>query len=155
MRKIKIAILISIISIGLLVLVSLWLNLHGKKALEEGERGIALGPNSADAHAMYAQTLIFAGESAKGVSLAEKALRMNPFPPSHYFNALAIGYRLLGDYERAIQASEKAINIEPMNLRARISLIVSYAMSGREIEAQAQAQAGHRPQAIRKVVLTE
>jgi LPS export ABC transporter protein LptC len=37
MRKTKIAILISIVSIGLLVLISLWLNLREKKASKEGE----------------------------------------------------------------------------------------------------------------------
>jgi LPS export ABC transporter protein LptC len=37
MRKLKVAISIAIVSIGLLVFVSLWINLKGKKALEEGE----------------------------------------------------------------------------------------------------------------------
>jgi adenylate cyclase len=110
------------------------------KALEEGGKSLALGPNSADAHAWYAQVLISVGEPAKGISLAEKALRMNPFPPSWYYNALGWGYGGLGDYERAIQAAQKAINIEPGNIRARVSLIVSYVMSGREKEAHAQAQ---------------
>jgi adenylate cyclase len=110
------------------------------KALEEGEKSVALGPNSADAHAWYAQVLISAGEPAKGIFLAEKALRMNPFPPGWTYNALAWGYGLIRDYERAIQASEKAISIMPGNIRARLSLIVSYVMSGYEKEARAQAQ---------------
>jgi adenylate cyclase len=110
------------------------------KALEEGEKSVALGPNSADAYAWYAQVLVSAGEPAKGISLAEKALRMNPFPPSWSYNALAWGYGLIRDYERAIEASEKAISIMPGNIRARLSLIVSYVMSGYEKEAHAQAQ---------------
>ena len=111
-----------------------------ESALAEAERSIALGPNSADAHAWYAYVLYFAGEPAKGISLTEKALRMNPFPPSWYFTLLGYGYRLLGDYERAIQAFKKATNKEPTNLFASISLTATYAMSGREKEAQAQAQ---------------
>jgi adenylate cyclase len=110
------------------------------KALEEGEKSVALSPNSADVYAWYSNTLYLAGEPAKGISLAEKALRMNPFPPSWYYNMLGWCYGVLGDYGRAMQASEKAINIEPTNIRARLSLIVSYVMSGRKEEAYAQAQ---------------
>lgn len=49
MQKIKIAILISIISIGVLVLISLWLNLQGKKASEEGEAPPKISTDGADA----------------------------------------------------------------------------------------------------------
>jgi len=129
----------SLIAHALLSWIYLFTRQHDK-ALEEGEKSIALGPNSADAHAWYSQVLVFAGEPARGISLAQKALRMNPFPPSWYYNGLCWGYGLLRDYERAMQASEKAINIESANIRARLSLIVSYVMSGCEEEAHAQAQ---------------
>ena len=112
------------------------------KALEEGERSIALDPNSADAHAWYAYTLYTAGEPTKAVSRIEKALRMNPFPPSWYFLFLGSSYRLLGRYEEAISAFKKAILKEPTSLFARLFLAVTYAMSGREEEAQAQAKEG-------------
>src|SRR4030043_2120268 len=49
MRKLKIAILIFIISIGLLVLVSLWVNLQGKKASEEGGVVPKISTDGADA----------------------------------------------------------------------------------------------------------
>jgi adenylate cyclase len=70
-----------------------------EKALVEAERSIALAPNSADAHAWYSFSLIFAGEPEKAISFIEKALRLNPFPPSWYFVMLGIGYCLLADYE--------------------------------------------------------
>jgi len=49
MRKSKIAILIFIVSIGVLVLISLWLNLRGKKASEEGEVPPKISTDGADA----------------------------------------------------------------------------------------------------------
>jgi LPS export ABC transporter protein LptC len=49
MRKLKIAILISIVSIGLLVLVSLWVNLKEKKVSEEGEVAPKISTDGADA----------------------------------------------------------------------------------------------------------
>jgi adenylate cyclase len=129
----------SSIAHGLLCYLNLTTGQHDK-ALEEGEKSIALGPNSADAHAWYAQALVSAGEPSNGISIAEKALRMNPFPPGWYNNALGWGYVLLGNYERAIQAAQKAISVEPASMRARVCLIVSYVMSGCEKEAHAQAQ---------------
>jgi len=110
------------------------------KALEEGEKSIVLGPNSADAHAWYAQVLVSAGEPSRGISLAEKAMRMNPFPQSWYYGLLGWGYGLVRDYERARQASENAIRKEPAYLRAYLSLIVSYVNLGYEQEAYAKAQ---------------
>jgi len=102
------------------------------KALEEAEKSIALGPNSADAHAWYAQVLVFAGEPAKGISLVEKALRLNPFPQSWYYNGLYWSYFLPRDYERAIQACMKGITIDPVNIRLRVNLTLGYVMLGLE-----------------------
>jgi LPS export ABC transporter protein LptC len=49
MKKAKVAILISIVSIGLLVLVSLWVNLKEKKASEKGEVPPEISTDGADA----------------------------------------------------------------------------------------------------------
>jgi adenylate cyclase len=111
-----------------------------EKASEEGERSIALDPNSADAHAWYAYTLYIAGDSARAISLCEKALRMNPYPPSWYFLFLGSSYRQLGRYEEAISAYKKAILKEPTSFFPRIFLTATYAISGAEEEAKAQAQ---------------
>jgi adenylate cyclase len=111
-----------------------------EKALKEGERSIALGPNSADAHAWYAYTLHTAGQPDKAISLFEKALRMNPFPPSWYFMFLGSAYRQVGRYEEAISACKKAIQKEPSNVFAHLALTSIYASSGREEEARTQAQ---------------
>lgn len=108
----------------------------------EAERSIALAPNSGDAHVWCSFSLIFAGEPEKAISFIEKALRLNPFPPSWYFVMLGMCYLLLRDYEKAIQLLKKAIEEEPTNLIARFFLTATYAMSGREEEAQAQAKEG-------------
>jgi adenylate cyclase len=111
-----------------------------EKAKEESEKSIALDPNSADAHAGCANTLIFAGEPEKAISLIEKALRLNPFPPSWYFVSLGSCYRMLARFEEAIQAYKKAIYIEPTNLFARLYLGATYALDGQEMKARAQAE---------------
>ena len=48
MRKLKLAIAIAIVSIGLLVFVTVWTNLRGKKALEEGESPAKISTDGAD-----------------------------------------------------------------------------------------------------------
>jgi adenylate cyclase len=111
-----------------------------EKAIRESERSIALDPNSADAHGWYAYTLNCAGHPAKAISFIEKALRLNPYPPSWYFTMLGDGYRLTGYYEEAIKAFKKSIYIEPTNLFPRIFLAGVYAMAGRKEEAQFQAK---------------
>jgi adenylate cyclase len=111
-----------------------------EKALEEGVKSIALAPNSADAHAWYSYAQSFGGEPAKAITLAEKALRLNPFPPSWYFLPLGTAYRVLERYDDAISAFKKALSIEPSNLFGAIGLTFAYALSGRKEEARAQAE---------------
>jgi adenylate cyclase len=113
---------------------------QGEKALEEGEKSIALAPNSADAHAMYAYAQVVAGQPAKAIQLVEKALRLNPFPPSWYFLFLATTYRYVGRHDDAISAFKKTLSLEPSNLFGAIGLAIVYALSGRKEEAKAQGE---------------
>jgi len=106
-----------------------------EKAIEEAEKSIALGPNSADAYAWYANTLIMVGEPVKAISLIENALRLNPFPPGWYFLMLGVAYRVLGRYEEAIETLKKAIDLEPRFLMAHLALGVAYVLDGRERDA--------------------
>jgi LPS export ABC transporter protein LptC len=48
MRKLKFAIAIAIVSIGLVVFITVWTNLRGKKALEEGEVPAKVSTDGAD-----------------------------------------------------------------------------------------------------------
>lgn len=111
-----------------------------EKAIEEAEKSIALGPNSADAYAWYANTLLMVREPAKALSLIENALRLNPFPPGWYFLLLGVAYRALGRYEEAIETLKKAIDLEPRFLLAHLALGVTYIFDGRESEACAEAE---------------
>jgi adenylate cyclase len=111
-----------------------------EKALEEGEKSIALAPNSADAHAFYAYAQIVAGQPAKAIPLVERALRLNPFPQSWYFLSLGTAYQFLGRDDDAISAYKKALSIEPSNLFGAVFLTIAYALSGRKEEANTQAE---------------
>ena len=109
-------------------------------ALEEAQKSIALDPNSAEAHVCYASALLYAGEPLMAIPLLEKAMQLNPFPPSLYFTLLGATHRQLGNIQKAIESYKKAIYKEPTNLIAHIGLAVCHFVSGYEEEARVQAQ---------------
>jgi adenylate cyclase len=129
----------SSIAHGLLSWLYLITGVH-EKALLEGERSIALAPNSADAYACHAFALAFAGEPEKAMSCIENALRLNPFPPSWYYLVLGVAFRVLGHYAEAIASYKKAISIEPAGLMAHVTLVTAYSLAGKELEARNEAQ---------------
>ena len=60
-------------------------------------------------------------------------------PPAIYFVQLAVSYRDSGQYEKAIEASKKALQREPNTQFAYIHMAVSYIRLGQEKEARAAA----------------
>lgn len=81
-----------------------------EKAIEEGEKAIALDPNSADDYALFGgQVLVFSGKPEEGALSLEKAIRLNPIAPSWYLHMLGMAYRETGRYEESITACKKAI----------------------------------------------
>jgi adenylate cyclase len=110
-----------------------------KKAIEEGEKAIALDLNSADTYALLGQVLVFSGKPEEAVVSLVKAIRLNPFPPSWYMHTIGMAYRETGRYEESITACKKAIKLQPTNVFAYLVLTATYAMQGREDETRAAA----------------
>ncbi len=71
--------------------------------------------------------------------LSKKALRLEPFPPSHFYHGLGAAYFLTGQDNKAIAACQKAIQRSPDSLFAHIVLAAAYGSSGRDEEARAEA----------------
>jgi adenylate cyclase len=110
------------------------------KAVSEGERAIALAPNSAFAHAALAFTLHFAGRPEESLGLYKKAIRLNPIPRSWYLTGLASSYRMMGQYREAIALFKKVLRSNPDHLLAHMGLASAYSLLGREEEARAEAE---------------
>jgi adenylate cyclase len=60
-------------------------------AIAEGERSVALEPNNAFNIHQLAQNLMYTGRSEEAIALYKKALRLEPFPPTHFFHGLGAG----------------------------------------------------------------
>jgi adenylate cyclase len=109
------------------------------KAIAECERAVSLDPNSAENIMRSGMVLNWAGRAEEAIPYLQNAIRLNPLPPAIYFIQLANSYRDLGQYEKAIGASKKALQREPNTQFAYIHMAVSYIRLGQEKEARAAA----------------
>jgi len=109
------------------------------KAIEEGEHAVVLNPNGADYHVWLAMILTSAGRPGEAVDLVKKAIRLNPFPPNWYFLCLGNVFFIMGQYEEAAEAYQRAIQRSPDFLLVRIGLAASYGALGRIEDARAAA----------------
>jgi len=109
------------------------------QAIAECRRAVSLDPNSADNIYRLGFVLNWAGRAEESAPYLEKAIRLNPLPPALYFIHLAVSYRDSGQYEKAIEASKKALQLEPNTQYPYIHMAVSYIRLGLEKEARAAA----------------
>jgi adenylate cyclase len=110
-----------------------------EEAVAEAERAVALRPNGADHHIWLAMVLTSAGRPEEALGLIKKALRLNPLPPNWYFLVRGDAQRMLGQYDQAIEAYQKALDRSPDFLLVRIGLAACYSASGQREEARAAA----------------
>ncbi len=96
------------------------------KAIEVGEKAIALNPNGA--HALVCLALIYwtSGKTRDSVLLMEKALRLNPIPLPMYYSCSAMAYRFNRQYDKAIEMAKKAIAKQSDMLLGHLALTASY-----------------------------
>jgi adenylate cyclase len=109
---------------------------HYEQALTEGERAVALDPNSADGYARLGLIMVSIGEHEKAVGLVEKAMRLNPRYPTWYLLWLGGAYNGLDRFEEAIATLKKAVIREPNFLGPHLFLTIAYSRSNREAEAR-------------------
>jgi adenylate cyclase len=105
------------------------------KGIAEGEKALALAPNSADVVNLYAIILTYTGRWHEAIPFFREALRLNPIPPNHYFRHFAVVLREMGQYDEAISLLKKAIAQEPDDIFAYLVLATVYSYCGRQEEA--------------------
>lgn len=108
-----------------------------EKAIAATKRAIILNPNNADAYAYLGYYLYLSDRPAEGTEFLKKAIRLNPIPPSFYLHYLGHTYRASNQFQKAVEAYEKSINIQPDNLHAHIGLAATYGLLGLEKKAKA------------------
>jgi len=109
------------------------------KGIAEGEKALALAPNSADFVNLYAIILTYAGRWREAIPLYREALRLNPIPPNNYYRHFAVALRETGQYDEAIAQLKKAIEKEPHDILAYLVLTTVYSYAGHQEQARAAA----------------
>jgi adenylate cyclase len=109
------------------------------EAIAAQEKAVALTPNWASALAHLGMGLVYACMPEEGIRELQKAIRLNPLPPTYYFFKLGRAYRMTGQYDEAISAFKKALHGSPNSLGAWIGLASTYSLLGQEEEAREAA----------------
>jgi adenylate cyclase len=99
----------------------------------EAERAIALNPNDASTLAGLGVLFLNAGDE-RGITLARKAVALDPFHPPWFHHPIAQYHFDRGEYEEALVAVRKAD--VPGDFWHQIFLAVIYAELGRQSDAR-------------------
>ena len=110
-----------------------------EKAVAEGEKAYAFDPNSTNILAVLAYSLQYSGMPQEGIDLYQKAIRLDPFPPSWFTFGLGRAYRDAGRYEEAITTFKKLLHHRHHKMWAYVCLTATYSLAGRDEEAHALA----------------
>jgi TolB-like protein/Tfp pilus assembly protein PilF len=97
-------------------------------------RAVDLGPNSVDAHYVYAVLLMGMGRSSEGIEWIDRAVLLDPLSSGMHSMAGRIRYRARR-YDEAIAPLKRAIELEPGNPLSYGRLIDVYLVQGRHSEA--------------------
>lgn len=115
-----------------------------RKELESAEaaamESLAVAPNYADGYGLLALINNNLGNPEKAIELINRGMQLNPYYTWDYPYNLGRAYYTLGRYEDAISALEKARERNENVAPIKLYLIASYVRSGREGDAEWEAQ---------------
>jgi len=109
------------------------------RAIQHGQRAIALAPSMADSHAFLAESLMYAGRSEEAIGEMTKAMRLAPFYPAWYLWTLGQAHYSAGRFEEAIAAYKESHKRIPNHLNFSLWMAVINSAWGREEQARAEA----------------
>ena len=100
------------------------------EAVAAAERAIEVNPNYADAFALLAWTLNYAGRPEKAVLALNMAMRLHPRPPASYLEILGEIYFVQGRYIDSSNTFQDVLEINPAYLRARLWNAAALVLAG-------------------------
>src|SRR5712691_6349705 len=105
----------------------------------EWERALALDPNNAAAYGQLGVTLIYLGDPAAAIPLAQKRIRLNPNDPNIAlaYWSLGLAHLLLSHLDDAIDFLTKARAANPQIFYIHLDIAAAMALKGYRDDAQA------------------
>ena len=111
-------------------------NKDTEKAIEFGQKAVALSPNHAGNLALAAMAMIFGGQPENGLPLIKRAMRLSPIYPQWYFMMVGAVHHILGDQEQAIEVFRECLEKEPETTLHRLWLASALVAAGKDDEAR-------------------
>jgi tetratricopeptide (TPR) repeat protein len=115
-------------------------------ALEAFNAAIKIDPKLAKAYAQAGNQMVFLGDPAKAIPLAQKAIELSPrhSAAGTYSWVLGRAYFTLGDYQKAIEALEESVGKLSTHWFGQAWLVAAYALAGRAADATRARKAFQR-----------
>jgi adenylate cyclase len=110
------------------------------EALENAQHAISIKPSYADAHALVAWILHFAGHPEDGLASMKEAVRLNPRVPAMYRLVRGALQYSAGAIDEALVDLERGVEMNPQFQLLRTWLAAAYAAAGRMEEASWEVQ---------------
>ena len=125
---------------GSLALVKLHRDWDWAGAEQHFRHALELNPSNADIHHDYAHLLLVMRRDRESVAETERAVALDPFNPM--LNACLGWHRLFaGEYDQAIEAATRSLQIQPANFWARMNLGWAYEQKAMYPQALTQFKA--------------
>jgi adenylate cyclase len=120
-----------------------WVQLWRKQreaAIAAGWRAVTLDPNNADAYLFLTFALAASSRGEEALHNILKGMRLNPYPSAVYYNALFMCYIVLEEYDLAIAAGKRGIEVTNAFVPNHYWLCLIYAWLGRDEEARVERE---------------
>jgi len=117
-----------------------------ENAINYVKKALSVQPSASHCYVIFGSVLNYMDRSHEAIPFIKKGIRLNPFPLHWYYSTLGRAYSDSGQYDVAIKAFKKSIEVNPSWL-AYFGLAIVYSHLGYEKEAK---EAGlelllHRP----------
>ena len=111
---------------------------RAEEAAIVAQRSVELNPYFARAHAVLGHALVHAGDPEGSLAACQRGLRSTSRDQrgSWLYDAIGHAYFFLGEYEKAIDVSHRALHHDPSLFGAMVTLACANVQLGREDEAQ-------------------
>jgi adenylate cyclase len=119
--------------------VQLWRK-QGEAAIAAGWRAVDLDPNNADAYFFLSFALAVSDRGEEGLHNIVKAMRLTPHPSAFYQTALGLCYFVLEEYELAIAAYKRGVEVTAVSIPNHYWLCHIYTLLGRDEEARVERE---------------
>ena len=100
------------------------------------DRALALCPNDAEVLIQLALCDVFLGQPELALEKAEKAMRLDPYHPDHYYPIAALAHFYLRDFKTAISVAGRTTAAPFIDMPAFIAMALAF--TGRRDEARAK-----------------